>query len=127
VACHAEGDARALRSLVRNLLDNAARYGTPPVVVRLGLESARVQLCVEDAGTPIAEADRTRIFEPFVRPHGHAEGQGGAGLGLALVRDIARHHDGEVHYEVSEAGGSRFCVELSCSHTRARADDRTAP
>jgi len=111
-ACTVDGDVRALRSLVRNLLENARRYGTPPVSVSLAPTSSGATLFVEDEGTPLEVGERERIFEPFYRPPGHAEGQGGAGLGLSLVRDIALHHGGEIRYEVSPTGGSRFVVTL---------------
>ena len=111
-------DARALRSLSRNLLENAKRYGTAPVSIGLSLDTegpSSVALWVEDEGQPLEVAERERIFEPFYRPGGRAEGQGGAGLGLSLVRDIARHHGGEIRYEVSRSGGSRFVVKLPAS------------
>jgi signal transduction histidine kinase len=70
-------------------------------------------LTVEDAGDGVPEADRERIFEPFFRQEGHREGRdGGVGLGLALVRNIAEHHGGSARYVPRDGGGSRFEVEL---------------
>jgi signal transduction histidine kinase len=106
------GQARMLRSLVRNLLENARRYGAMPIV--LGLESCAdgVVLRVDDAGEGVPLADQERIFEPFYRREGHAEGRfGNVGLGLSLVRAIAAHHGGEVRY-VQLPSGSRFEVRL---------------
>jgi signal transduction histidine kinase len=107
------GNARMLRSLVRNLLENARRYGKDPIEVALHAREGRVLLSVEDAGDGVPEADRERIFEPFYRQEGHREGRdGGVGLGLSLVRNIAEHHGGSARYVPRNGGGSRFEVEL---------------
>jgi signal transduction histidine kinase len=98
------GDARLLRRLLRNLLDNAQRHGRPPVCVELRRDGLRAALAVIDAGDGIPPAAREQVFLPFRRLHdapsgsagasGEARG-GGAGLGLALVRQIARLHGGD--------------------------------
>ena len=63
---------------------------------------------------PASRSDeRERIFEPFYRLAGSAESGRGSGLGLALVRQIARHHGGEVRCEGAEGGGSRFAGRLA--------------
>lgn len=107
-------DPRMLRRAVRNLVENARRYGGGrPVEVEVHAGERRVALAVLDRGPGVPEADRARIFEPFFRVAGHAEGRdGGVGLGLALVRDIAEHHGGEVRYSPREGGGSRFDLDL---------------
>jgi signal transduction histidine kinase len=102
------GDPRLLRRLVRNLLDNAQRHGRAPVRVRLRADADRVELSVADAGEEIAAAERERLFEPFYR-HGNTEGHG---LGLALVRRIARRHGGEARYAPVESGDCGFVVTL---------------
>jgi len=86
------GDARLLRRLVRNLLDNARRHGAPPVTVSLARRGGQAILEVADGGGGIPEADRDRVFTPFHRIGGESTG---AGLGLALVRQIARLHGGD--------------------------------
>jgi signal transduction histidine kinase len=109
-----EGDPRLLRRMVRNLIDNGRRHGGGEVELRLEtVGEAGARLTVLDRGPGIASADAGRIFEPFYRPQGHAEGRdGGVGLGLSLVRHVAEHHGGQVRYRPREGGGSRFEVEL---------------
>ncbi len=71
-----------------------------------------VDIVVADRGPGVPEDQRERIFEPFYRMPGHAEHAGGVGLGLSLVRQIARQHDGSVRCEPREGGGSRFIISL---------------
>jgi signal transduction histidine kinase len=86
------GDARLLRRLVRNLLDNAQRHGKPPIRVELRRNGLQVSLSVIDAGDGIPSSEREHVFLPFHRLRGDRKG---AGLGLALVRQIARLHGGD--------------------------------
>ena len=88
------GDHRLLRRLVRNLLENAQRHGRKPVRLALARAGGMVELRVRDAGEPIPPAEREHLFEPFYRRPRSAY-TGGAGLGLAIVRQIARRHGGE--------------------------------
>jgi signal transduction histidine kinase len=113
-----QGDPRMLRRLVRNLLDNARRHGggSPVEASVLRLEHAGARLSVADRGPGVPEAERERIFEPFYRPPGTAESpDGGVGLGLALVRQIARHHGGEARCLPRQGGGTCFEVDLAAS------------
>jgi signal transduction histidine kinase len=104
------GDERLLRRALRNLLENARRYGGSEisVVVSASGNQATVQVC--DRGPGVPEAQRERIFEPFYRLPGHAEQAGGVGLGLSLVKQIAERHGGSVRCIPREGGGS--CFEL---------------
>jgi signal transduction histidine kinase len=107
------GDARLLRRLVRNLLDNARRYGgAAPIEVALTRGDRSAVLAVSDRGPGVPEAERERIFEPFYRAQGAAETAGGVGLGLALVRSIVHQHGGSVQCLPREGGGSVFRVTL---------------
>ena len=107
------GDRTLLRRLVRNLVENARRYGGEgPATVSVTQEHGRAVLEVSDHGPGVPEAERQRIFEPFYRLTGGAESGRGSGLGLALVLDIARRHGGDAVCLAAEVGGSRFRVEL---------------
>ncbi|CAN7566743.1 sensor histidine kinase [Massilia sp. LjRoot122] len=110
------GDPKLLRRMVRNLLENAVRYGAgSPVAVRLAASgAAELRLDVCDGGPGIPERERERIFEPFYRIPGASEAAGGVGLGLSLVRQIARHHGGEAGCEPRDAGSClRVTLPLS--------------
>jgi signal transduction histidine kinase len=107
------GDPRLLRRALRNLVDNAQRHGgATPIEVALLREPAGLVLTVCDRGPGVPPAERERIFEPFYRPAGAPEPAGGVGLGLALVRKIARQHDGQVICRPREGGGSCFELRL---------------
>ncbi|MGQ0583934.1 MAG: sensor histidine kinase [Reyranella sp.] len=107
------GDRTLLRRLVRNLVENAQRYGgAGPIAVSVTHEGGRAVLNVSDHGPGVPEAERQRIFEPFYRLAGGAETGRGSGLGLALVIDIARRHGGDAVCLAAEGGGSRFRVDL---------------
>ncbi len=104
------GDPTMLRRALRNLVENARRHGGPGAIEVI-VTPGRVE--VLDRGPGVPEGERSRIFEPFYRAAGHAEGRdGGVGLGLALVRDIARHHGGDVVCLPRDGGGSRFVLTL---------------
>lgn len=114
-----EGELQALRGhrgllavLIGNLVGNALRHGgRGPVTVATERRGDRVLLSVRDRGEGIAEELRERIFEPFYRARGETSGVDGAGLGLALVAEIARCHGGEVKVEEARPG-ARFLVDL---------------
>lgn len=105
------GDAMLLRRLVRNLLDNARVHGGGATLVRVEQDAGRIRLLVEDGGAGVNLADHDKIFEPFYRTSA-ATRSSGAGLGLSIVRQIARAHGGDVKYVPRDAGGSRFIVTL---------------
>ncbi len=108
------GVARLLRRLLRNLLENAARHGGSEVRLQIGRspQAEGFEIRVSDSGPGVPESERERIFEPFYRLGGASERDGGVGLGLALVRQIAQRHGGTVRCEPAEGGGACFVVNL---------------
>jgi signal transduction histidine kinase len=110
------GDGRLLRRLLRNLLENSRRHGEPPVEVRVHMIGPVAELRVCDHGPGIPEAERETIFQPFHRFG--ADSEHGAGLGLALVRQIARRHGGDAHYIAGPETGGCFVVTLRAAEPR---------
>ncbi len=107
------GDERLLRRALRNLLENARRYGGTDVSVQVARERGHAVVRVCDRGPGVPPEQRERIFEPFYRMPGHAEQVGGVGLGLSLVKQIAQRHGGSVRCEAREGGGSCFVLSLA--------------
>jgi two-component system heavy metal sensor histidine kinase CusS len=102
------GRGSDLTRMLRNLLDNAIAHSPPggEVRVRCQVEPQRVTLTVSDQGPGVSEELRERIFEPFFRGDAERE-RSGAGLGLAIAREIARAHGGDVYCERPAAPAPR--------------------
>ena len=108
---------QALRRCLANLMDNARRHGGASIDVAVADAPQRVEIRIEDRGPGIPEAERERVFEPYVRLEpSRARHTGGVGLGLAIARAIARAHGGDVTLEDRAGGG------LSAVLTLARVD-----
>lgn len=108
------GDERLLTGVVRNLVDNAVRHATSRVAVALVEQDGAAVLTVDDDGSGIPAAERDRVFERFVRlDEARSRDAGGAGLGLAIVRDAVRAHGGEATVADSPLGGARFVVRIA--------------
>ncbi len=109
-----QGDARMLRRLIRNLLENAGRYADgSPVEASVAPMGTGARLLIEDRGPGVPAEERENIFKPFYRPPGMREtADGGVGLGLALVRQIAHRHEGQARCLPREGGGTCFEVML---------------
>jgi len=107
------GDPRTLRRMLRNLFENAERHGHgAPITASVETTDAGLaRIVVTDAGPGVSESERERIFMPFYRPAGVRDA--GSGLGLALVREIARRHGGDVRYLPRNGGGSCFEVTIA--------------
>ena len=105
------GDPEALRRVAINLIDNAVRYATQHVEVRLAPGKRRDKpvavLTVIDDGPGIPDAERERVFDRFYRvQESRSRASGGTGLGLPIVRDIVRNHGGRVRLAAREDGAS---------------------
>ena len=106
------GDARLLRRLLRNLLENAKQHGVPPTQVRLQREGVTAVLKVWDYGPGPLPAEYEQVFTPFYR---RSEGRSAAGngLGLSLVRQIARRHGGDAKCIRMSDGRGCFVITLA--------------
>ncbi|MGC1387026.1 MAG: ATP-binding protein [Steroidobacteraceae bacterium] len=107
------GDRDALRTLVRNLVDNSVRY-TPAggrVQVRTAKTAQGAVLEVSDSGPGIGAADRERVFDRFYRRVGAPEG--GSGLGLAIVKAIADRHGARVSLADAPGGGLKVAIDFA--------------
>jgi PAS domain S-box-containing protein len=111
-----EADAARLAQMVGNLVNNALKFTQPGGRVEVGVRrcGAVCQVSVRDTGTGIEPTDLERIFEPFVQSERTRQSaQGGMGIGLALVRDLAVKHGGAVRVASGGPGlGSEFVLEL---------------
>jgi signal transduction histidine kinase len=106
------GDRLALRRIIANLLDNALHYGQVAHVV-LRSEGTTLILSVEDEGPGIPLDQREALLEPFVRLEtSRSRSTGGAGLGLAIVRNLVEAHRGTIAIEDGERHGARFIIQL---------------
>jgi signal transduction histidine kinase len=106
------GVPRLLRRAIRNLLENARRYGAGDAGVELASRGDAAEIRVNDHGPGVPAELRARIFEPFYRLPGASERNGGVGLGLALVKSIAERHGGSVRCEDRPGGGASFVITL---------------
>lgn len=106
-----EADPTLLARALANLVDNARRHGGGLSALRVEARGDRVAFEALDAGPGIAQGERERIFEPFVR--GGTEERGGSlGLGLSLVLRIAKAHGGRAYADNRAEGGARIGIEL---------------
>ncbi len=105
------GDASRLRTVVRNLLENAHRYGTPPIRVRIITGGPFVEIHVEDSGSGIPALEKDAIFEQYRRGT-TTQGRDGSGIGLYISKGIVERHGGSMRIEESPLGGADFVVTL---------------
>ena len=110
-------DAQLVLQALSNLVENAIRHsGSKEIFVMCGADAKRVSLAVEDHGVGVPLSEAPRIFERFHRvDHARAAETGGAGLGLAIVRRIARLHGGDIKYLPVKPHGCRFCLSIPLS------------
>ena len=108
-------DPEILRRVLINLVDNAIKYGPSgqTVTVTLRNNGTRLEVVVDDQGSGVARRDRRRVWERFTRLANDGDATTGTGLGLAVVRDLATRHGGDVDLEDASGGGARVIVRLA--------------
>jgi signal transduction histidine kinase len=112
-AARVHGDVDALRRLLRNLGENAARHATDRIDITLADRGNDVVVTVGDDGPGIPEAERQRVLKRFVRlDESRTRDDGGSGLGLAIVDEVVRAHGGSVSISRSPLGGARIEVSV---------------
>jgi two-component system osmolarity sensor histidine kinase EnvZ len=103
---------QALKRAITNLVSNAARFGDQ-VVIRAATERTWLRIEVDDDGPGIPPAERVNVFRPFYRlDHARNQDTGNTGLGLAIARDIARSHGGDIALGQSSLGGLRAIITV---------------
>ncbi|HEU5008901.1 MAG TPA: ATP-binding protein [Jatrophihabitantaceae bacterium] len=102
------GDPGRLAQVVDNLISNALRHGKAPVLVAARTEGSRVLVTVSDSGDGVPDELRPRLFQRFAA----GRRNGGTGLGLFIVRELARAHGGDAWYEPGAGGGACFGLSL---------------
>jgi signal transduction histidine kinase len=112
-----QADIAYVDEIVANLVENAAKYGAPPITIRAHRTGDVVELAVSDHGPGVDENFVPRLFERYSQaddsPHSTGAGTGtGTGLGLFLVQKLALACGGDVRYEPNEPQGARFIVTL---------------
>jgi signal transduction histidine kinase len=118
------GSEAQLRRAVRNLVDNARGHARQRIRVASSVRGGLAAVEVSDDGPGVAEADRERIFERFVRLDASRQrGHGGTGLGLPIVAGIAARHGGSARYDASGEPGARFVIELPVIDAPAQEED----
>jgi signal transduction histidine kinase len=114
VEVRADGEVVALadrgrvEQMLGNYLANALRYGRPPITVTVGLTADGAEVRVTDAGPGVTGDLRDRLFQRFAR----GARTDGTGLGLFIVRELARRQGGDAWYEDAPGGGARFALRL---------------
>ena len=111
-AAQVRGDGGELERAVANLVDNAVRHAARTVTLTLAEQGGLAVLGVTDDGPGVPPADHERVFERFTRLDDARTGAGGAGLGLAIAREIARRHGGDVSIDAGYEPGARFVLTV---------------
>jgi signal transduction histidine kinase len=117
-------DPRALRQVVLNLLDNAVKYGPVGQTVNVSLSGTpeSVIIAVEDKGPGVPKSEREKIWDPYVRLSRETESAaGGSGIGLSIVSELVKLHDGKTRVEDAQGGGARFVIEFPRVHENSEA------
>jgi signal transduction histidine kinase len=117
VGAPALGRPADLQRAIGNLLDNAVRHAASTVRVNVSSNADSVSVAVEDDGEGIPAAESDRVFERFARVDAaRAAGDGGAGLGLSIARDIVERHGGRLVVDAAYGAGARFVITLPAAN-----------
>ena len=112
-AVRVQGDADALRRMVRNVGENAVRHASSRVDVTLVERGEEVVLTIDDDGPGIPATERARVLQRFVRlDDARSRDEGGSGLGFSIVDEVVRAHGGSMSIEQSPLGGARIVITL---------------
>ena len=120
-------DPMRIEQVLTNLVGNAIKYTRPSSAVQIQARETMlrdvpgIEVAVQDQGTGIAEADRERVFEPYVRAR-QDDQKTGIGLGLAISRRILEAHRGTIGVEAAPGGGSRFHFWIPARGQRGRGE-----
>jgi signal transduction histidine kinase len=117
------GNAAAIATALRNLIDNGLRHSPPGGCVTVRIDEREPWLEVADHGPGVPTADRARIFDRFWRG---ARTPGAAGLGLSIVREMAELHGGSVSLHDNPPHGSAFRIHFGAGIHRADSRERRA-
>jgi two-component system OmpR family sensor kinase len=110
-----DGDPVWLRQAIENLINNSVSHAgsSLPIEVKVWLSGAEAQLAVIDHGPGIPAEERERVFDRFARPDaGRDRSHGGAGLGLAIAKEVVLSHGGEIVATETPGGGATFTLSL---------------
>ena len=112
-AASIQGEPQLMRRALENIGVNAIRFAEGRVSLCWTCAGPWVELCIDDDGPGIPAAERERIFEPFGRLEGARNlNEGGSGMGLAIVQQIAQRHGGRAWVTDAPLGGARVCITL---------------
>lgn len=116
-----EADADRMTQLVGNLVTNAIAYGAPnrPIIIRTSISPDRTVITVHNEGRPIPAETLALIFQPMTRGHQGPNGGRSVGLGLYIVREIAKAHGGDISVTSTAESGTTFNVSLPRSRNSA--------
>ncbi len=120
-------DRRRVQQIVRNLMENARKYGGDQIMVEGFVVGDQYTVIISDNGPGLADDDTLRIFENFEQvSKGDAREATGIGLGLPIARRLARFMGGDVWYERRFPTGARFCYSLPLRRPAVNGDEKGA-
>jgi signal transduction histidine kinase len=109
----ARGDSDRVQQVLVNLLDNAVKYGRPPLAVSLEARTSAVCIAVADSGPGVPQVEQGRIFDKFYRSDPQlTRAPGGTGLGLYIARELTERMGGRLDVRSEPDAGATFTVQL---------------